>query len=147
MSQTTRTILFMGVCALSAMSATAECPILEADSAFVDAQGNWVDPTLVDAIAFVQSGDRVTVYQRNRSDADSLVSELRLSGEVDSELLKIDVWMAAAARTCSGDPGPGKKCKGVCPGTQLCKRIRKKGKDVCVYPPKMVFLSMNNNIL
>ena len=131
MHQIVRKLILAGLCTVPLMSAYADCPVLDAETAFVDLQGNLIDPTLVDPIALVETGNKVTVYQRSRNDAEELVRQLAFSGETTAERLDADAWMVAAAGTCSGDPGPGKKCTGVCPGKQRCKRIDKPGKDVC----------------
>ena len=107
----------------------ADCPVLGPDTRFIDLDGNAVDLTTVDAIAFkeMESGT-VLVYRRLSADAEALVKELVADGGSEPALLQADTWLMAQAASCQMRAG---SCKGNCVGKQKCKRIKKLGKDVC----------------
>ena len=92
--------------------------------------GNAVDPANVDAIAFQETDSRtVLVYRCTPADAEALVRGLVAAGESNAALLDANAWLVMQAAKCQ--MRVGNKCRGICPGRQQCKRIKRLGKDVC----------------
>lgn len=124
----------LGLLAVASASAeeTVHCPTLASDARFVDLEGNAVDPTQVDAMAFKElEGRTVLVYRRTAADAEALVRGLVADGESDPALLAPDTWLVAQAVACQ--MRVGNTCGGNCTGRQTCKRVKRPGpgKDIC----------------
>jgi len=113
----------------SPAAADTGCEALADDTAFVDANGRPVYADGVDAIAYRHVDAGVVVYERSRADAEALVRDLAASGESAPALLDAETWLVAQAATCK--MRAGNKCGGACPGKQSCRRVKKRGKDIC----------------
>ncbi len=92
---TTLSLLFSLLVLLSVASVAAEkpadCPVLGPDTRFIDLDGNAVDLTTVDAIAFKEmDSGTVLVYRRLSADAEALVKELVADGGSEPALLQAD---------------------------------------------------------